>query len=1067
MTRRIGVLAGVVATFGAVATGASPLAPVPDELIWRLGTADNASSEFSGTAAARDLADADPVAPAGLRASVNPALDLLYSLPVVPEHGALFTFKLLQADRSGPQMAVFANGLPAGIVQLWGTAGTTSPWPWRKTYQLYIPPEFLVPGTNVLRLETVRPLWSDTSVDEHVWWEWDMLQLETLAQRPRDPIHGTEDYLGTTLRQSAHAFTVDESTVRLATPALEWLGIAYSGNTIRADFWWDVGGQQPARREYLEALRDLNLTVVADHIGAGHFQNEPDGSMPQRMRDDLDRFFADYGSLIQWYELGNEPCMFGGGAAETLSLGRYVNAIKPEHMVTIAPGWAYGGGAGTPINWARDPLKRRRIEALCQATNGHSYGFSYADNQGGSFVENLETYEGVEDGWPVPYINTETGTNDWHSEENGPRLASTQPHAQAFDRVMRAHLAVADRTMQHAAIFDDFGIFELPNPADPTTLRAFPGVDGQDPRVKTFRRLALAYATHGAPLAYTYESPEQVRGKRVYFRPVDTSALPALPGSRGTSNRVLLSLVSFEPTEQSIAVRVELPLAGAYAGVRYGPGETYTAARSEVTLDADPAVVLLETLAPGESVQYILTPPGPTVPHPPTSVQAGPLPDGAEIRWTESSGAASYTLSRAAGLGEAYAVVAEGLTNPVYIDAGSVRGTECTYVVTAANPAGESAPSDPARAIAGAPRPPEGLVARTGDRQVTLTWQAVDGADAYDVRVADAMAGPFEPLAAGLTTTTFTHGALTNGTMRYYTVAARSGELSGAASLPVGAAPQAPPPAPTGLTAIVGDGRVVLDWDECPGATAFVIGRATAGGPYAQLALGVASTRYTDDAVENAVACRYTVAAENEGVRGPSTAEIVATPQAAPLPDPWRQAGIGEVGVPGTATHTPASGAFTIAGSGGDIWGTADGLHFAYQPIRGDATLTVRVPSFDDTHEWARIGAMVRGSLAPGAAMAIMAVTPGKGCGFTFRAAAGGDCDMVGGAGHRWLRLRREGGALTGWVSDDGKAWEEFGRAEVDLPDDALLGLAVCSHNNGRLNKAIFDQIDLHTDPAD
>src|ERR1019366_723971 len=190
----------------------------------------------------------------------------------------------------------------------------------------------------------------------------------------------------------------------------------------------------------------------------------PDGGIPQKTKDELRAFLDRNGTLFQYYELGNEPCMFGGGFSEYVELAKYFDEVKPEHVLLAAPGWAYGGGKGTPRNWDAVTANRQTVEDLCQVTNGHSYGFSYADNRGGSFVENLATFGGVSDGWPKEYITSETGANDWHSEENGPRYASTQPHAQAFDRIMRAHLAVVDRTMQHAAIFADFGLFtELTN----------------------------------------------------------------------------------------------------------------------------------------------------------------------------------------------------------------------------------------------------------------------------------------------------------------------------------------------------------------------------------------------------------------------------------------------------------------------------------------------------------------------------------------------------------------------------------------------------------------------------
>jgi hypothetical protein len=602
--------------------------PAADGLLWQIGQADDSAKEFG------DYRKADPETVAipanaktlgecagvskGLRASANPAFEISYDLAAVPAHGALFSFKLLHAPKGGAQMAVFSNGILAGLIQLWGTDGTTSPYRWKKTYRLYVPPELLTAGGNVLRLNAPRPMWSDGGVDPNLWWEWDYLKLEAPAAPAREPVHGTVAYLGTTLRQNANSFTLNDETLRLAPIAFKWLGIVYSGNTIRADFWYDVGSQQPRRLEYLQLLRDLNLTAVVDYISGSHYKLGADGKMPERTKDNLKRFFEKHGALVQWYELGNEPCMFGGGLAETLELAKHLNEIKPTHVKVAACGWAYGGGKGTPKNWDADAGNRRAIEELCQATNGHSYGFSYADNKGGSFVENLATYRGVQDGWPVEYVNTETGANNWHSEENGPRYPSTQPHAQAFDRVMRAHLAVADRTMQHAAIFDDFGLFQAPaKGADPATLSAYPGVKGEDTRLKTYRRLALAYATHGAPLPYTVLNKEETAGKLVHFRAVDTAAIPAQPGSGATSDKILLNFVNFENSPRTLKVNVRMPERGAYGGERFGAGNTYAEARSEVKdLQAGPWLELAETLGPGESVQYILTPPKPAAPEP-------------------------------------------------------------------------------------------------------------------------------------------------------------------------------------------------------------------------------------------------------------------------------------------------------------------------------------------------------------------------------------------------------------------------------------------------------------------
>jgi hypothetical protein len=345
--------------------------------------------------------------------------------------------------------------------------------------------------------------------------------------------------------------------------------------------------------------------------------------MPATMKGALKTFLSANGKYIQYYELGNEPCMFGntdgGGFAEYLTLATELNSDKPPTMKTVAPGWAYGGNkGGLPANWDAFVDNRRTVESLCDCINGHSYGYSYCANGGGSFLSELEAFGEVADGWPKEYLTSETGANNWHSEENGARQASTQPHIQAFDRILRAHLAVVDRTMQHAVIFGDFGLFDIPASwSDLDNLKPAPAPDGpaMDTRLKTYRRLALAYATHGSPLTYTVSNSSDLQYKMVYFRAVDTGALPPQPGSGGTSDKLLLNFVNFESTPQTLSVRVTLPRSGSYQAERIGAGDTWAAAHSIISVTGKPEVELKEALDPGASVQYILSPPKQGLPH--------------------------------------------------------------------------------------------------------------------------------------------------------------------------------------------------------------------------------------------------------------------------------------------------------------------------------------------------------------------------------------------------------------------------------------------------------------------
>ena len=50
----------------------------------------------------------------------------------------------------------------------------------------------------------------------------------------------------------------------------------------------------------------------------------------------------------------------------------------------------------------------------------------------------------------------------------------------------------------------------------------------------------------------------------------------------------------------------------------------------------------------------------------------------------------------------------------------------------------------------------------------------------------------------------------------------------------------------------------------------------------------------------------------------------------------WTGTDIGSVGVAGTDSYNATTGVYTIAGSGADIYGTADAFHFVYQTLQGD-----------------------------------------------------------------------------------------------------------------------------------
>ena len=182
------------------------------------------------------------------------------------------------------------------------------------------------------------------------------------------------------------------------------------------------------------------------------------------------------------------------------------------------------------------------------------------------------------------------------------------------------------------------------------------------------------------------------------------------------------------------------------------------------------------------------------------------------------------------------------------------------------------------------------------------------------------------------------------------------------------------------------------------------------------------------------------------------------------LPSPWIDMDIGNVGQAGSASY--ASGAFTLNGSGDDIWNVADAFHFAYQPLNGDGSIMTRVTSIANTDSWAKAGVMIRESLDANARHAMVAVTAGNGVAFQRRTTTGGSSEHTAGAvisAPYWVKLTRTGNAFTAYQSVDGTNWAQIGSATISMATSVYVGLAMTSHNNSVLNTSVLDNVNVQT----
>jgi hypothetical protein len=176
----------------------------------------------------------------------------------------------------------------------------------------------------------------------------------------------------------------------------------------------------------------------------------------------------------------------------------------------------------------------------------------------------------------------------------------------------------------------------------------------------------------------------------------------------------------------------------------------------------------------------------------------------------------------------------------------------------------------------------------------------------------------------------------------------------------------------------------------------------------------------------------------------------------------WASQDVGAVGVMGSSTQGP-TGLCTVRGSGADIWGGADELHYMSHRIGGDATITARVTGLQNTNAWAKAGVMMRDGTGTSARNAFAFVTPDPGHGYRFQTrVTTGTSTAAGGTGTvpAWLRLVRRGNTFTGYYSSNGMAWTQMGAAtNIMMASTINVGLAVTSHADGTINTATFDNV--------
>lgn len=174
---------------------------------------------------------------------------------------------------------------------------------------------------------------------------------------------------------------------------------------------------------------------------------------------------------------------------------------------------------------------------------------------------------------------------------------------------------------------------------------------------------------------------------------------------------------------------------------------------------------------------------------------------------------------------------------------------------------------------------------------------------------------------------------------------------------------------------------------------------------------------------------------------------------------------VGSVVHPGSVKYDATSKAYTVTGSGENMWFAQDEFHLVWMRVSGDFTLTAEIAFLEaggNAHKKAVL--MARQSLAPDSAYADIAVHGDGLTSLQAREQTGAATHEVGiNAAHpRSARLQKHGDYFYMSLSDaDGALKFAGGAMRVPLTPPFYVGIGVCAHDKDAVARAVFSNVSM------
>ena len=170
----------------------------------------------------------------------------------------------------------------------------------------------------------------------------------------------------------------------------------------------------------------------------------------------------------------------------------------------------------------------------------------------------------------------------------------------------------------------------------------------------------------------------------------------------------------------------------------------------------------------------------------------------------------------------------------------------------------------------------------------------------------------------------------------------------------------------------------------------------------------------------------------------------------------------------GSVEFDAARRAYIVAGGGANMWFTNDAFHFVWKKVSGDVTLAADIAFLGaggDPHRKACL--LVRQSLDTDSAYADAAIHGDGLTSLQYRAAKNERTYEIQSGVNEPMRLRIEkrgryvSMSIAGAGGMGGELRPAGGSFRLDLTEPFYVGLGVCAHNNERIEKAVFTNVEL------